>query len=134
MKTQTQLATKWGVSRSLISKYHKAGMPLEEGKAAAWLWTNVPCSKIHLGIEDARSAPSRSARGRERDPREGDPKWKLTAEETIECVQILLAMKAEGAHRQTHRKHQAWCDGIRLAVERGADLTPEEWREASEEA
>jgi hypothetical protein len=113
MKTQTQLATKWGVSRSLISKYHKAGMPLEEGKAAAWLWTNVPCSKIHLGIEDARSAPV--SRKSESEQSTG----KLTREESRDILAFLVELKAEGAHRRSHPEHQKFCDGVRIFSDYG---------------
>lgn len=114
MKTQTELAKKWGVSRSLVCKYHKAGMPLHEAKAESWLNQNV-ASKIPLNIEARRSAPSP-------DPRQGDPNWRFTRSETLEVIEILRDMKAEGATRKSHPRHQAFCDGIRLLFDRGISL------------
>jgi hypothetical protein len=111
--TQSALAKKWGVSRSSVCKYVAKGMPLEEGKAEAWLWQNVPCSKIHLGIEDARSAPV--SRKSEPEPSTG----KLTREESRDILAFLVELKAEGAHRRSHPEHQKFCDGVRIFSDYG---------------
>jgi len=80
-------------------------MPLEPGKAETWLWANVPCSKIHLGIADA-SAPS----SRELEPSTG----KLTPKESRDILAFLAELKADGAHRSNHPEHQKFCDGVRI--------------------
>jgi hypothetical protein len=111
MKSQSQLAEKWGVSRSLVSKYHKAGMPLEEGKAETWLWANVPCSKIHLGIADASAPLSLEP--------ESTTNGRFTREESRALLAFLVELKAEGAHRRTHPEHQKFCDGVRVYCDFG---------------
>ena len=99
--TQSTLAEKWGVSRSLVCKYHAQGMPLDEAGAEGWLWLNIPANKIHTGIERARKAASpRSSR--------------LSTEESMQFLAALVEMKERGAHRRKHPEHQAFCDGVRL--------------------
>jgi hypothetical protein len=111
MKTQTELATKWGVSRSLICKYHKAGMPLEPGKAEAWLHQHIPISKIHLNIADARA------------PLSPEPDiivaGKLTPKATRDFIARLREFIADGAGEDTHPDHQTFCDGVRIVSDFG---------------
>ena len=138
--TQAEVAEAWGVSRGLVSRYVKRGMPLDSlWDAERWIGRFVPHRRIKFRASDRQdNAPHEvnlpvTQASVEPDPRQGDPNWKMTTAETIETVRILIAMKAEGATRRSHPKHQAFCDGVRLACDRGVDLTPEQWRQAREE-
>jgi hypothetical protein len=119
--TQIELATKWKVSRARISQMVKSGMPLDN-EVVATAWARRYVDRRRLRLDDPAPPPPPP-----RDPRQGDPNWRMTVEETVEVVQTLKDMKAQGCSEETHPRYQAFCDGVRLFHDRGIDLTPEQW-------
>ena len=123
--TQAQMARELGLSRSTVNDNVQAGMPLT-CTAAAIAWRKER-GKSRWHFKGTKFALPTLPPPPPRDPRQGDPNWKMTVEETVEVVQTLKDMKAQGCSEETHPRYQAFCDGVRLFHDRGVDLTPEQW-------
>lgn len=118
--TQAQMARELGLSRSTINDNVQAGMPLT-CTAAAIAWRKEKGkSRWHLaGTKYALANPVRLPPTPPRDPRNDDPNWKMTAEESMEVVETLKAMHEQGCSEESHPRYQAFCDGVRLWHDRG---------------
>ena len=135
--TQAEIAKKWNVSKGLVSRYVARGMPTTSIPAAEfWARQHVYRRKLQFPTERSAEPPlaAKPPPASKRDPREGDPNWRLTVKETFDVVRTLYAMKAEGYHRKNHPEHLAFCQGVTIACDRGVSLTAQQWKRARGES